>query len=1412
MSSTQIALPKMTNEEAQVTLRVNSAQARQDFEELEKKAEHLRGALAAAFRSGDARSIREVNQELQRTERQMTNMRTNAANIRAAMERLDQSTPKQLKKVIADINRELNSGRVQRGSREWDEYTRSIRRAREQLQSLQAEQRATEGMFTRLNRRFNDWGASLAASAAAFAGVVMGGKEAVQAYADMEAEEANVSKYSGLAREQVTALNEEFKAMDTRTSREQLNRLAQEAGRLGKTSQEDVLGYVRAADKINVALDDLGEGATLTLSKLTGIFGIEAEYGTEEALLRTGSVVNDLSQNCSAAAPYLVEFASRLGGVAAQSHMAVDQVLSFAAVLDTQNLNVEASATVMTQLITDMYKQPAKVAKAAGMDVKAFANLVKTDMNGALIALFEQLNKQGGMESLAKIFTDMGTDGARAQPVLAALAGHVEELKNQQLAANQAFKDGTSINNEFAVQNNTVQAQLDKAKKKFHEVAVELGGKLLPVMEYAVSGSSMLLRVMSTLVSFFLKYKTVILATVAAVAAYRAGLILTTLEKKAYYMWTKRSTEATLLETIGVKAQSVLMTGYRGGLLLVNAAKALFTGNVLKAGAAMRAFNLVVKLNPLGLLLSVISAVVVALGLLDDKEDESIQKLKEAKQRTDEFRNSISNLGEKTTQYAANEIRNLDNLYTAATNHYKSMDKRIEAVKELQRQYPAYFENMTTEAILAGQAYDKYVALAKSIRDVARARAAQDQITENEKTRLGLEMDSEDAADQLIELEKQYDRLLKLESKYSTANRKGLKGAANNLRAVKKQIGEIIAKMDELDNKRASNSDKIRDINKTNDRLANKYSEIDTSKFDKSSPDIPLTQVPSPEGKKDKHSTAEARSEAENRAKEILAVQEKAIKEAADFEQTVNAMSWNAGFKDYVEFTKRRNEIDSQAIDEKMSLLEKAGLTETNAYKDLARQKENLAKESEQKVTAATLHELEKRHNANEQEAVADFSNPESSAYQNKQLLNNRLLELDVEYLTARRNLYEMGSEEWVAADDALNERIAKDRADRQKEMSDAYLQFEQEYMSASGSQREAMELRILDELHAAGLISEEQYQQAIQKIKDKYREEDRSKKQQVQSEYFDMVKNLYDSFTELFANAGKGGKEFWTSLSNAAQSAYAVMASIMSSFSAYSDAERDLELAKTEKRYDREIAAAGKNEKKRTELEKQKEAEIAKIKKKYNDRQMKMQIAQALAQTAMSAIMAYTAGLQAGGVAGLVLAPIAAAMAVAAGMMQVATIKKQHEAQQEGYYDGGFTRRDPDSRREVGVVHANEFVANSRAVANPSIAPVLRLIDYAQRNNTVASLTAEDVSEALGLGVRVSARGMAARHGGASSQPDSAAPSQPDVMSAATVATLSQLNRRLEEGIPAYVVMDGEQGLYKKLDRYKKLIEKPAR
>ena len=59
--------------------------------------------------------------------------------------------------------------------------------------------------------------------------------------------------------------------------------------------------------------------------------------------------------------------------------MTTQQIMGIGAVLDTYNQKVEASATALSQVIVRLYQDPAKYAKVAGLDVKAFADLLKQD-------------------------------------------------------------------------------------------------------------------------------------------------------------------------------------------------------------------------------------------------------------------------------------------------------------------------------------------------------------------------------------------------------------------------------------------------------------------------------------------------------------------------------------------------------------------------------------------------------------------------------------------------------------------------------------------------------------------------------------------------------------------------------------------------------------------------------------------------------------------------------------------------------------------------------------------------------------------------------------------------------------------------------------------------------------------------
>ena len=519
----------------------------------------------------------------------------------------------------------------------------------------------------------------------------------MQVYADIDAEMASVRKFTGMTAEEVAKLNEEFKRMDTRTSREDLNKLAQEAGRLGKTSQEDVLGFVKAADQINVALDDLGEGATLTLSKLTNIFGDEEIYGTEQALLKVGSVINELSQNCTASAPYLANFAQRMAGVGAQAKMSIPQIMGFAAVLDSQGQAVEMSATALSKLVMNMFKQPEKIAKAAGMQLEEFNVALKKSTNEGLMLLLETLHKAGDMDVLAPIFKDMGENGARASQVIAALAGNIDKVKWEQEEAAKAFEEGTSVTKEFNVQNNTVQAGLDKARKGFTEMAATLGEKLMPVMRYFISSTSAMMRGMSIAVDFIIRYKGALLTLAAAWATYTVAVNASNIATRLHYTWL------VLVDTWN--------KAVKGSTLLLSMAYNTLTGNVTRANAAQKLFIDTFKTTPWGLAIAAVTALAVGIYNLASRTDEYTKSVKE----------NVKAAKDVSSEYVK-EQRELDLLFGKLKGAEKGSDDYKSAKKAIIDQYGKYLSGLIDEKGEIINLTDAYDRLTEAIRRSARER------------------------------------------------------------------------------------------------------------------------------------------------------------------------------------------------------------------------------------------------------------------------------------------------------------------------------------------------------------------------------------------------------------------------------------------------------------------------------------------------------------------------------------------------------------------------------------------------------------------------------------------------------------------------------------------------------------------
>lgn len=583
---------------------------------------------------------------------------------------IDNSVPA-IQKKIRELTRDVKKMTI--GTEEYNKTVKSI----SELNSILAEhKRAIRGVAEEsksLGQRlssvadfFNKWYYSLQTGLDALGGVTTTIRQCVKDFADMEEAMADVRKYTGQTAEQVHEMNEDFKRMDTRTSREQLNALAGAAGRLGITNQKMIEEFVDGADKINVALgDDLGEGAVDKIGKLAHMFGEDENKGLRGAMLATGSAVNDLAQSSSVNAGYIVDFTADLSGVAIQAGMTQAQIMGLASALD-QNMQEEATAsTVFSQLITKMYQEPARFATLAGEDVKEFTKLLKTNANEALLKFLSAMQATGGFDKMAPLFSEMKLEGTRAVGVLSSVATHLDQVREAQKVAFNAYNEGNSVIEEFNVQNNTVQAGIDKAKKKFLDLSVELGEKLLPLIQKGISTGSMVVKILSTVTNFVIAHRKALITLGATIGTYVAGVKLSVL-------WKQRAIATEKLSAFWHAIQDKW-------LMTIILRHAVLNGTMSKTVALQKMLNVVIGANPFGVFLAAITAVTTALVLYRQKLDDTAiaqNKLSEIRQE------AASKVGEQETKIRA--------LIEAAKDESMSMDDRRKAVAQLNKIIPGY--------------------------------------------------------------------------------------------------------------------------------------------------------------------------------------------------------------------------------------------------------------------------------------------------------------------------------------------------------------------------------------------------------------------------------------------------------------------------------------------------------------------------------------------------------------------------------------------------------------------------------------------------------------------------------------------------------------------------------------------------
>lgn len=1370
------------------------------------------------------KEIDSTNVDIKETKRQMQLVNNTMSNLKT-------SSIRDLEYSIKAINQQMKG--MQRGTEQFKQMELKAKQLRAELQAVRAEGVAQESWIKRSADWFNRMQGLALGAVAAISGITFTVKKCVEEYAKMDDEMTNVRKYTGQAAEEVERMNEDFKKMDTRTPRQKLNQLAEDAGRLGITSTAAVEEFVDGADKINVALgDDLGDKAVSQIGKLAQMFGEDKTKGLRGAMLATGSAVNELAQNSSASAGYLVDFTARVAGVGKQAGFTQAQIMGLASVLDQNMQQDETAATAVQNLLAKMFQDSAKFAQIAGLNVKEFAKTLKEDANGALLQFLAAMRAKGGFADLAPMFEEMKMDGSRATGVLTVLADKLDDIKTAQDLASEAYSEGTSVLNEFETQNESVQAQLDKASKKFLDLSIELGQKLYPAARYCISAASLGVRALSTLVDFVKKYWHILIVLTAAIVTYTAVSKAKLIADKAQMAWLN-------IMILREKAHLVLVGLKTSALKTMAIVQMALTREIKLTTAAQMLWNKVLLANPITAVIAVVAGLTAAIVTLS-KETST------AEQAQRDYNDAVTDANKQTAEEEASIIRLVS---TIQSNTSAEVDRKA-ALEELNGKLMSeHLGNITEEAVRTGQAtrqIQSYIDMMKKkiVIDGLQKKLAESIAKQAENEDLLSEADN----DKRGFWTKVWGRI----NPFAGRKTKMLNLASDNREAFMETVNHEIERERQYQQKLIDKINQLEpqhfEINDPEPWRNNGYNgKANDGTIIKQKRTTGTHQASEKERKARVKAAKAAAAEERKRQAEAKRKQKQAadsIKAETNELMADNAKAYAEGKKTYQQFIDDRQSIQIKGF----AKLKQLYGAESNEYKQLLDNEVNVVKQHDAAIQKMNEQTIERERLQKEASIKAQYYDVNSKIYQNDTALNEALYKNDVEAMKKRLALYKdrEGSEEWLD----LKAEMEQAELDHQLQMQETYQNQLRELRQQFGKQdlqaQETMYLNGLDNLYKQGLIKEEEYQQmkleitkqfaaqraqidaddhgagsAQLKINDKSSEmvnsaraaagESQSTGNSTLGGYFSSqiqnYQNTMEKLKELYGNDKQNHAaymqakaqvtaDFLDNMVQQTSAAYNGINNILSSASAYAQACSDLEQAKISKNYEKQIAAAGNNSKKKKKLEEKRDKELAAAKSKANKKSMKIEIAQAIASTAMAAINAYSSAASIP-VTGWVMAPIAAGMATAAGMLQIATIKKQHQAEAAGYYEGGYTGGNR-YRKEAGVVHEGEFVANHNAVNNSSIRPALDLIDRAQRSNTVGSLTAEDITRSLGQGSSTVVAPVVNVNNDNTEVRQSL-----DGVNAA----VSRLTQTLDDGIEVEVPISGRRGLHRRLQDYQRIL-----
>lgn len=685
----------VTPKKTQIVITANASVAKKVLDELAQRTDAIKQKMAALDVTTEKgrREFNKLNKELVSYNSAISQNITDEERVKHAIDNLSTTSLRKLRTALASAKKVL-------GTTFQDDP--NLKKKQQDVKTLQAQIDKLSGSVHKQGGAWSTAMKNLTAYVGLFGAFNMIKSKLTDVlklnfqYSDSL---ANVRKVSNLSMDSVNDLSRMLAKVDSRTSLEGLTQLAYVGSRMGmgKYGAEGLAEFAQASDRVNVALkEDLGDDAMLTLSKFVETMGEVEKHGgnISSAFDAVSSSIFKLASTSTANGNNILEFAKRLTGLSKVSHITSDQLLGLASASDSLMLMPEVASTAFGKLISSLWTNYHDIEKMLGMQEDSLKGMMeKGQTMQALVTVLEHVSNKN-LNSMDAYFKEFGSDGQRLKQVVVTMAQNVDVLKSHLKESSEAYEDATAVQKEYAIQQETAQALLERANNMWSKAFVNPEG--IDVMKEIAKAWYDFSKTLTQSTPFMESVKILlwgIKVSFESLLAILPGLVLYLGTRGLVWAFSKL-----IPLMVGVSGSGIVGFFYLLTLAVTGNAAAV---RLLKI--QWRELSLAMKANVIGLAISLVAELGVWVYSLVKKTDDATESV-------DRFNSSLEGV-KKNANQAQGE---LDAYYNAIRNAKKGSKEYSAAMKIYNAKFGQYFKNLKKEN---GAVLD----LAESYRQASRA-------------------------------------------------------------------------------------------------------------------------------------------------------------------------------------------------------------------------------------------------------------------------------------------------------------------------------------------------------------------------------------------------------------------------------------------------------------------------------------------------------------------------------------------------------------------------------------------------------------------------------------------------------------------------------------------------------------------